>query len=61
MVLAKYLTNREENAKKYFECAILISIAWDCVEGSNHLEKPFINKFIINRALTEGLLKLAKR
>lgn len=61
MVLAKYLVSKPEEAKSNLECAILISIAWDCVRGSENLEQPFINKYIINKALTQGLIRLAKK
>ncbi|CAL8086993.1 unnamed protein product [Orchesella dallaii] len=61
MVLAKYLVSKPLEAKSNFECALLLCIAWDCVHGSDNLEKPFINKYVINTELARGLRRLAKK
>jgi len=61
MVMSKYLVSKPVEAKEAFECAILISIAWDWVRGSDNFEKPFINKYVINKALAGGLIKLGKQ
>ncbi|ODM96292.1 Phospholipase ABHD3 [Orchesella cincta] len=61
MVLAKYLVTKPLEAKNNFECALLLCIAWDCVQGSENLEKPFINKYLINKELARGLRRLAKK
>lgn len=61
MVLSKYLVTKPMEARYNFECAILISIAWDCVRGCENLEKPYINKYLINKALAAGLVRLAQK
>lgn len=61
MVLSKYMTTKPDEAKARFESAILVSIAWDWLHGADSLEKPYINKYLINKALTVGLVRLGKK
>jgi abhydrolase domain-containing protein 1/3 len=61
MILSRYLITCPEEAKETFAAALVISICWDPVIGNASLEKPWLNKYIINYTLTSNLQDLAKR
>jgi predicted alpha/beta-fold hydrolase len=61
MVLCKYLITYPKEAAEVFEAALIISIAWDCNAGAANLETNLINRYVINKVLTESLVKLAKK
>ncbi|CAG7834265.1 unnamed protein product [Allacma fusca] len=61
MVLCKYLTNQPEEAKNTFLTALVISACWDALSGIKSLEKPIINKYIINGGMTRNLQHLARK
>jgi len=61
MVLCKYLSNQPEEAKNTFVTALVISACWDALSGIENLEKPVINKYIINGGMTRNLQHLARK
>ncbi|CAG7732685.1 unnamed protein product [Allacma fusca] len=59
MVMSKYLATHPEEGKRSFVAALAISSIWDAIKGIESLEKPFINRYIINSAITQNVLEIA--
>jgi hypothetical protein len=61
MLLSKYLIESPAEAKEALEAAMVISICWNAVNGVLNLEKPFINKYIVNVGVVNNLQYLASK
>lgn len=61
MMLSRYVISWPDEARSTFVAALVISICWDAMIGNASLEKPFLNKYIVNYTLTSNLQNLAKR
>ncbi|CAG7825577.1 unnamed protein product [Allacma fusca] len=61
ILLCQYLINYAQEAKQTLIAALVISICWDPMSGTTNLEKPFVNKYIMNYNLTQNLRSLAAK
>ncbi len=55
----RYLIGHPKEAKENFIAAMVFSICWDPLAGTTNLEKPFVNRYIVNANLTQNLRDLA--
>lgn len=60
MVLCQYLIGNAVEAQRHFHAALVISICFDPNSSTRNLEKPFLNKYIVNYGLTRNLVELAQ-
>ncbi len=61
MVLCHYLASHPEEARETFLTALVISTVWDYVLAMDSLERPYINKHIINYGITQDILYRVKK
>ncbi|CAL8148309.1 unnamed protein product [Orchesella dallaii] len=61
MTIGRYLINHPEEAKNTFLAVMLISICWDPMVGTASIEKPFVNRYIVNYTLTSNMQNLASK
>ena len=61
ILLCQYIINHPEEAKELLVAALVVSICWDPMSGTTNLEKPFVNKYIMNYNLTQNLRNLAAK
>ncbi|ODN05211.1 Phospholipase ABHD3 [Orchesella cincta] len=61
MTIGRYLINHPEEAKDTFLAAMVISICWDPMVGTASIEKPFVNRYIVNYTLTTNMQNLANK
>jgi len=59
MQLCHFMIKYPEKAKRLV-AAMLVSIIWDTIDGLKNLESGFLNKFILNRAITGNLVHYAR-
>jgi len=60
MVLAHYLIEHREEAKKRLKAAMLISIVYDAWSATQSIETP-VNLRLFNHQLAQSLLYMAKK
>ena len=56
MVLCQYLASYPDESKDTFITALVISTVWDYYAAMESLEKPYINKNILNYGITRDIV-----
>jgi abhydrolase domain-containing protein 1/3 len=61
VLLCHYLSTHPEEAKETFSAALVISTVWDMHAAIESMERPYINKYILNYGICQDVIYRVKK